>query len=134
METAMSIIDTVRSFLAPSAPSTTFATITVNSAVDYAELPKGFFNVETASGKKSLGYNGSFLSWRVGSVVADGGKRIAAPENRADLPTVRLNFQRPQCDGVQHVAGCSVIDTDSLDGDSSVIWDGAKPQSGVNWI
>ncbi len=128
----MSIISTLKSFLAPSASSTTFAPITITSAVDYEGLPKGFFNVETMSGKKSLGYNGGFLSWRVGSVVVDGGKRIAAPENRAELPTVVLNFQRPQCDGVQHVAGCSVIDTDALDGnDGTVVWDGSP--SSVGW-
>lgn len=129
----MSIIDKVRSFLAPSAPSTTFATITINSAVDYEGLPQGFFNVETASGKKSLGYNGGFLNWRVGSFVVDGGKRIAAPENRTELPTVKLNFQKPQSDGVQHFAGASIIDTDSLDNDSAVTWDGAEPASGVPW-
>ena len=130
----MSILSTLKSFLAPSAPATTFATITINSAMDYEGLPRGFFNVETPSGKKSLGYNGGFLSWRVGAVLVDGGKRISAPENREELPTVRLNFQRPQCDGVQHVAGCSVIDTDSLDGDTGVVWDGAKPASGVAWV
>lgn len=134
METAMSIIDRVKSFLAPSAPSTAFATITINGPVDYEDLPKGFFNVETASGRKSLGYNGGFLSWRVGAVVVDGGQRLAAPENRAELPTVKLNYQRPQSDGVQHFAGASIIDTDSLDNDSAVTWDGAQPASGVAWV
>jgi hypothetical protein len=129
----MPFLDTLKSIinLSPSSPS--MKVVTINSSVNYEELPKGFFNVETMSGKKSLGFNGGFLSWRVGSVVVDGAKRISAPENRDELPTVRLNFQRPACDGVQHVAGCSVIDTDSLEGDSSVVWDGEKPSSGVGW-
>lgn len=129
----MSIIDTVKSLLSPSAPSTTFATITINGPVDYEDLPKGFFNVETASGRKSLGYNGGFLSWQVGSVIVDGGQRLAAPENRAELPTVKLNYQRPQSDGVQHFAGASVIDTDTLEGDSTVVWSGDEPAYGVPW-
>ena len=62
--------------------------ITTNSAANYEGLPKGFFNVQAASGKKYLGYNGGFLAWGVGAFVVDGGKRIAAPENREELPTV----------------------------------------------
>ena len=96
--------------------------ITINSAANYEGLPQGFFNVVTASGKKSLGYNGGFLAWSVGAFVVDGGKRIAAPENRAELPTVVLNFQKTQ-NGVQHIGGCSVLDTDSLDNDSAVMGD-----------
>ena len=121
----MNIIEQVKSFFQPKV-------ITINSAANYEGLPKGFFNVVTASGKKSLGYNGGFLAWSVGAFVVDGGKRIAAPENREELPTVILNFTRPQ-QGVQHVGGCSVIDTDSLDNDSAVMWDGAEPASGVPW-
>lgn len=107
--------------------------ITINSAANYEGLPKGFFNVQAASGKKYLGYNGGFLAWGVGAFVVDGGKRIAAPENRAELPTVILNFQKTQ-NGVQHIGGCSVIDTDALDGDNStVIWEGKEPPSGIGW-
>ncbi len=128
----MSIIGSIRSFLAPSAPATTFAVININSAVDYESLPQGFFNVVTASGKKSLGYNGGFLAWSVGAFVVDGGKRIAAPENRAELPTVVLNFQKTQ-NGVQHIGGCSVIDADSLEQEQTVVWDGQEQKAGVQW-
>ena len=107
--------------------------ITINSAANYEGLPKGFFNIQTASGKKYLGYNGGFLAWSVGAFVVDGGKRIAAPENRAELPTVVLNFQKTQ-NGVQHIAGHSIIETDALDGDNStVIWEGKEPPSGIGW-
>ncbi len=131
----MSIIGSIRSFLAPSAPATTFATITINSSADELEIPFGFFNVECHSGRVSLGYkfkDGS-RSYQVGAFVVDGGKRIAAPENRAELPTVVLNFQKTQ-NGVQHIGGCSVIDTAALDGDNStVIWEGKEPPSGIGW-
>ncbi len=131
----MSIIGSIRSFLAPSAPATTFATITINSSADELEIPFGFFNVECHSGRVSLGYkfkDGS-RSYQVGSVVVDGGKRIAAPENREELPTVVLNFQKTQ-NGVQHIGGCRVIDTAALDGDNStVIWEGKEPPSGIGW-
>ncbi len=126
MEGKVNIIEQVKSFLQPKV-------ITINSAANYEGLPKGFFNVQTASGKKYLGYNGGFLAWSVGAVVVDGGKRIAAPENREELPTVILNFTRPQ-QGVQHVAGHSIIETDALDGDNStVIWEGKEPPSGIGW-
>jgi len=130
----MSIIGSIRSFLSPSAPATAFAIITINSSAEELEIPFGFFNVECHSGRVSLGYkfkDGS-RSYQVGSVVVDGGKRIAAPENRSELPIVVLNFQKPQ-NGVQHIGACSVIDTDSLDADSAVVWDGAELASGVPW-
>lgn len=127
----MSIIDTVKSFLQPQQHSN-FQVVSVSGPVDYESVPKGFFNVETASGKKSLGYRGNFISWQVGTTVVDGAERVTLSVPRSELPTVRLNFQRSQ-DGVQHIGGSSVIDTDSLEGDSSVAWGGAKPASGVAW-
>ena len=129
----MSIIESIRSFLSPSAPATVFANITINSALDYESIPKGFFRVQTLSGAESRGWNGSFLCWRVGPTVVDGGQRHRCDTPISELPTVKLNFQKPQGDGVQHFAGASIIDTDSLENDSAVVWDGAKPASGVPW-
>lgn len=131
----MSIIGSIRSFLAPSAPATTFATITINSSADELEIPFGFFNVECHSGRVSLGYkfkDGS-RSWQVGTTVVDGGQRVTLSGPRTDLPLIKLNFQRPQGDGVQHIGGCSVVDTDALESDSTVVWDGAEPANGVPW-
>lgn len=108
------MLETLKSFFQPQQHSN-LKIVTVRSAVNYDEIPLGFFRVRTASGKESLGYRGSFLSWRVGSVVVDGGKRITAPENREELQLVELSFTKPQGDGVQHIGGCSVIDTDSLE-------------------
>jgi hypothetical protein len=130
----VSIIDTVKSFFAPSAPATTFATITITSSLDYEGIPKGFFRVLTLSGKESRGWNGSFLCWRVGKTVVDGGQRHTCDTPLSELPTVKLNFQKPQGDGVQNFAGASIIDTDLLEADSAVVWDGGEPASGIAWI
>jgi hypothetical protein len=110
------MLETFLDKLKPSISRTQPSIIFVTGTDNYGELPQGFFNVECASGKKSLGYNGSFLCWEVGSTVVDGGKRIAAPENRADLPTVRLNFQQTTA-GAQHVGGQTLIETDSMPGE-----------------
>ncbi len=130
----MSIIDKVRSFLAPSA-SSTFAAITINSSADADAVPFGFFNVEFHSGRVGLGYRGISCgtSYQVGTTVVDGAKRDTLSVPRSELPTVKLNYSKPQSDGVQHFAGASIIDTDSLDNDSTVTWDSAEPASGVPW-
>ena len=71
----MSFIDTFKEVFNLAPPSPTTKLITINSAVDYAELPRGFFRVETASGRETLGYKGpSFLSWEVGETVVGRGK------------------------------------------------------------
>ncbi len=131
----MPFFDALKSLinLAPSSPA--MKVVTITSTADEAEVPFGFFNVACLSGRESLGYkfkDGS-RSWQVGTTVVDGGQRITLSVPRSDLPTVKLNFQRPQGDGVQHIAGSSIIDTDSLDSDSTVTWDGAEPASVVPW-
>jgi hypothetical protein len=127
----MSIVETIKSFLAPSSPA--MRVVSINSAVDYNAVPFGFFNVR-ANDKESLGYRGGFLAWRVGETVVDGGSRVTLSVPRSELPTVVLNFQKPAPDGVQRVAGCSVVDTDTLDGDTAVTWAGQQPRSGVQWV
>lgn len=131
----MPFFDALKSIvnLAPSSPAMKVVTITSNADAD--AVPFGFFNVECHSGRVSLGYRGISCgtSYQVGTTVVDGAKRVTLSVPRSELPTVHLNFQRPQGDGVQHVAGASIIDTDSLDNDSTVTWDGAAPASGVGW-
>jgi hypothetical protein len=104
--------------------------IVIDGANNYNEVPRGFFNVETASGRKSLGYRGNTgLFWEVGETVNDG-KRVTLDKPREELPTVKLNFTKRDS---STVAGCSVIDTDSIDSDGSVEWCGDPPSSGVQW-
>lgn len=124
------MLNTLKSLFQPQRSNTTL--VTVSGPVDYESIPKGFFNVETASGKKTLGYRGNFLSWKVGETVVDGAERITLTVPREELPTVRLNYQRQQYGDVQ-IGGCRVIDTDSLDADGTVVWAGEKPSSGVGW-
>jgi hypothetical protein len=124
----MPFLDVMKSILNLDPPKPTMELITVRSfAPD--ELPEGFFNVVTASGKKSLGYRGGFVSWDVGETVVDGAKRLTLDKPRSDLPTVKLEF------GQSNVAGgFKVIDTDTLDTDNSEVnWAGAPPASGVTW-
>jgi len=123
------MFDTLKSFLQPQRSAGTI--ITVNSPVNYEEIPKGFFNVETASGNKSLGYRGSFLAWRVGETVVDGGSRVTLSVPRSELPTVVLNFQKA-AQGAQHVGGVTVLDTDVLEEDSAVVWTGQSQRS--EWL
>ncbi len=121
------MFDTIKSIFRPQA--TALKVISVTSAVDYAELPQGFFRVEAASGRKTLGYNcTSFLCWDVGTTIVVGGnQRITLEKSPEELPLVKLNF-RSQMPGVQQVGGRSVVDTDVLDGyDGSVSWAGATP-------
>jgi hypothetical protein len=129
----MSFINKVVSMLQPKQPS---AIRVVNvTSLDFSELPNGFFRVRTLSGKESLGYNClSFLSWDVGETVVDAGKRITLSVPRAELPIVNLSFSRQQ-QGVQQIGGCSIIDTEALDGDSgAVVWAGSRLRDGVDYV
>ena len=121
----MSIIESIKDFLAPSSPA--MKVVTVNSPVDYEEIPEGFFRCLTASGAESRGWKGSFLAWKVGPVIVDGGQRHICETPFSELPTVKLNYQKPQQDGAQHIGGCTVVDTDSC-GE----WNGETGYDGVN--
>ncbi len=130
----MSVLDVVKSILRPQA--TALKAIDVSGSVNYAELPLGFFRVETASGKKSLGYScPTLLSWDVGTTVVVGGNRITLDVPQEQLPLVRLNFQS-QAAGVQQVGGHSIIDTERLDGwDGEVAYEGsASLREGVDFV
>jgi hypothetical protein len=105
--------------------------ITVTGTDNYGELPEGFFRVEAASGRKSLGYKGSFVSFDCGNTVVDG-QRITLTVPRESLPVVKLNFSKPT-EGVQLVGSHSVVDTDTLERDNGVVWDGARPADGPVW-
>lgn len=126
----MSFINSVKSLLRTEPQATV---ITITSTDDYSEAPVGFFNVETASGTKSLGYKGSFLCWNCGTTVVDGSRRVTLDVPRESLPTVKLDFQRAT-EGVQHIGGASIIETDALDGDTSTVaWAGTPYRDGVEW-
>jgi len=127
----ITMFETIKNFLQPQQRSN-FHVVTVSGPVDYESIPLGFFRVVTALGKESLGYRGSFISWRVGKTVVDGAQRHTCETPLSELPTVRLNYQRSQYGDVQ-IGGCRVIDTDSLDADRSVVWDGAPPANGVGY-
>lgn len=104
--------------------------IVISGAENYNEVPWGFFNVETASGRKSLGFRGNTgLWWEVGETVNDG-KRVTLDKKREELPTVKLNFTRR---GSSSVAGCTVIDTDSIDSDGCVEWCGDPPATSIGY-
>jgi hypothetical protein len=111
--------------------------ISVTGSNDYAELPQGFFRVEAASGKTSLGYNcPAFLCWDVGPTVVVGRERITLAVPREELPLVKLNFRSPTA-GMQQVGSMGIVDTDSLDGnDGSVGYDGvnAPRRDGFDFI
>src|SRR5580698_2646686 len=92
------MFETLFSNLKPSVLQTesrsTIKVISIASTADYGELPKGFFIVEGASGRKTLGFNcASFLSWDVGKTVVVGRDRITLDKPLSELPTVRLNFR-----------------------------------------
>jgi hypothetical protein len=88
--------------------------------------------VVTASGKESLGYNGSFLSWCVNNAVVDGGKQVTPDKPRAELPLVKLSFRNEQT-GVHQSGAVTLVETDALDHDGSVSWAGAPPSGGVGY-
>ncbi len=112
--------------------------ITVTGAEDYSELPQGFFRVETASGKESLGYkftNGEY-SWRVGETVVDGLERVTLAVPRESLPLVKLpNFSSPMA-GEHNIGGHRIIDTDSMPGefDGETGYDGVNAPRADGWI
>src|ERR1700687_3148918 len=113
------MFETLFSRLKPSVLRTqsTSNIITVSGSGDYSELPQGFFRVEAASGKTSLGYNcPAFLCWDVGPTVVVGRERITLSVPREELPLVRLNFKQ-QTAGVTQVGSTGIIDTDALDND-----------------
>jgi hypothetical protein len=113
--------------LAPPKPTTALIALRSFSLED---LPQGFFNVETASGKKSLGYNGSFVTYDCGETVVDGARRVTLDKKRDELPTVKLDYRGR---GSNTVSGYSVIETDSMESDNEVNWTGQPPSSGVIW-
>jgi hypothetical protein len=129
----MSFLDVLKDTLnlVPLAPTTKI--IIISSGANYAELPQGFFRVETRSGKQTLGYNGGFLSWDAGDTVVDGGRRITLDTPKAELPLVKLNFSKQRADGIQQVGGRGLVDTDVLDdNDGTVAWAGQTPRDGVS--
>ncbi len=127
------MFDTLRSIF--TGLDTNKKIVTVTSGANYAELPKGFFNVETASGKKSLGYNGSFFCFDCGLTVVDGAQRITLDKPRSALPLVKLNFVAQQAAGTVRVGSHTVVDTESLDQfDGHVQWDGAPMREGVDYV
>lgn len=118
----------------PALQRATPSTFTVTSTNDYTELPQGFFRVETASGAKSLGYNcPAMLCWQVGTTVVVGSKRITLDKPLDELPLVKLHFAKQE-EGIQRVGGVGVIDTDSLDGGTSVVWAGSPQCDGVQSV
>ena len=122
----MPFLDVVRNILNLEPPKPATRLVVVSSSANYSELPTGFFRVRAASGRETLGYNGSFLAWEVGETVVDGAKRVTLDKSRAELPLVELNF-RSQCS--ETVMGHSFIETDTDGGEVS--WGGMPPSSGV---
>jgi hypothetical protein len=122
----MPFLDVVKSILNLEPPKPTMALITVNS-FSPEELPLGFFNVITRSGKKSLGYRGGFVTYDCGTTVVDGAKRITLDKPLEDLPTVKLDYGRSNAAG-----GFRVVETDSPDDTTGdVNWVGTPPSPGV---
>jgi hypothetical protein len=121
----MSFIELAKSILHLEPPKPSMALITVSS-FSPEELPLGFFNVITRSGKKSLGYKGSFVTYDCGTTVVDG-KRVTLDKPLEELPTVKLDYGRSD------VAGAfRVIETPD-DSSGEVNWTGSAPASGVTW-
>jgi hypothetical protein len=124
----MPFLDVMKSVLNLEPPKPTTRLVVISGADNLHELPRGFFNVECASGRKSLGYNGGFYCFDVGETVVDG-KRVTLDKPRSELPTVKLDFRSSS---VQTVMGRSVIETDAEDYDP-VSWEGDQPSSGVQY-
>lgn len=125
----MPFLDVVKSILNLEPPKPTVALITLQS-FSPEDLPKGFFNVETASGAKSLGYKGSFVTYDCGETVVDGARRVTLDKKRDELPTVKLDYRGQ---GANVVNGHSIIETDSFENDETVSWSGSPQSSGVIW-
>jgi hypothetical protein len=108
------MLDKLKAFFQPKQRSTTF--IEVSGAIDLNNLPQGFFNVITASGKETLGFRGrTGTSFNCGTTIVDGAERHSLSIPRDQLPVVRLNFSSQQSDGVQQVRGHRLLDTSELD-------------------
>lgn len=114
----------------------TIGVVTFSGSQDLAEIPTGWFRVETLSGKKSLGYYDpatGFLSWDVAAkpiVVRDGVRVELDPK---DLPLVKLNFPSAPTSGAQRVGGLNFIDSDDLENfNGEFTWAGEKPKDG--WL
>lgn len=126
------MFDKLKALFQTPSTSTTFARTSGEASV-YDNLPSGFFIVETANGKQSLGYydpQTKHHEWPVGTTVVVGGRRITLDPD-ANLPTVKLAFMREQ-PGVTRVSNRRLLDTDSMDWDGEVKWDGGKPNDG--WV
>jgi hypothetical protein len=151
----MPFLDVMKSILHLEPPKPSMEIIVIGGADSLHGLPQGFFNVETASGKKSLGYNsppsmmmlpdqflvdpatgdrlvrqtlvggGELQTFDCGETVVDRGKRITLDKPRSELPTVKLNYRR----NAHTALGHSIIETDA--DDCEVGWSGAPPSSGV---
>jgi hypothetical protein len=90
--------------------------VTVESAVNYDKIPMGFFNVETARGRKTLGFRDANLtSFDCRSPVWTGSKTETLSVPRETLPTVKLNFPDNRLDGVQTIKGRNLMDISSFD-------------------
>lgn len=113
----------------------TIGVVTFSGVSDWANLPIGFFRVQTVSGKESLGFYNPTTgehSWDVKAkpiVVRDGQRVELKPE---DLPLVKLNFPAIAA-GVQRVGGHNLIDTDELENFNGEFgWSGEKRKEG--WL
>jgi hypothetical protein len=100
-------------FLKPKR-SSSITFVEVGGALDYSAIPRGFFQVITASGKESLGYRGTFTTFDCGTTVVDGKERHSLSIPRDQLPIVKLNFSSQQSDGTQTVRGVKLMDTADL--------------------
>jgi hypothetical protein len=100
------------------------------SGFDPAELPKGFFNVITSTGKITLGYNGATItSYDVGETVNDG-KLAKLDKPRSELPTVKLPYGSRNS---SEFKGHTIIEVDATENDGGVSWAGSPPSSGVQY-
>ena len=123
------MLDDIKNFLAPKTSERRFITVTSYAAFD--NVPMGWFRVETVSGKQTLGYRGvNGFCFDVGRTVVDGAKRVTLEVPVSELPLVKLNFQKPNSTSA---FGRTILDTDELDSDGTVNWQGAEPRNGVEW-
>jgi len=107
--------------------------INYTGGTNYEELPLGFFRVETATNKESLGYRNTtgWLSWNCGETVVDGDNRVTLSVPRESLPLVRLNFRGQSAGTV--VGDQRIIDTDDLSWNGEVEYDGGRIREGVDY-
>jgi hypothetical protein len=101
------MLENLKVFFQPKQRSS-MTLITVNGAIDHNNLPNGFFNVTTVSGKSTLGFRGlTGTSFDCGTTVVDGAERHSLAILRDQLPTVKLDYGRQQSD--------RLLDTSELD-------------------